>query len=278
MIPIPDVNPTVICKELDKKGASHSVGEYIRYRIVNQYLPPGSGPCIDAGCGSGPFLEWIKVKGYEPLGLDLHKCNDDPRIVEGSMLAMPWPDNFASAIVSIDSFYVDPLEAFTEFRRVLKPGGIIVMHCPLPSPKRGGKMVQTHILEHEFDEAKKIHAVLVEEFYKDPKNQPKGTYLDGSPGKERLYTQTRQWFDTGELAAVLASLGFENIEEFPCWNPHEILAYDIAYLYRLLHPTEIKETEIHQQLHALGHVLAAIPCEKPWSGDYHIGLITRCNK
>lgn len=250
--------PTVKYKESLEKifmgtPINYDVADYIRYRNTFEKLPEGTGVCIDAGCGAGGFLEWIRKKGYTVVGLDTHNPGTNLRIETGDMTRMPFSHDYANAIVSIDSLYVEPEDAFKEFMRVLKPGGVVVIHAPLPDSK------QTHILTEEFKNARTVI----------PRNE------SAVVEKRDYEVRHTQKYDTGELMSIAAGMGFVNIEQFPSWNPNEILAYDLQYLYRLLHPDS---AGYEQEINSMAWLLASLPCEKPWARDYQIGTVTRCFK
>ena len=99
------------------------------------------GRVLDAGCGTGGLLATLR----DLPGLDLHGLEYDPtaaaraaaksgaRIVCGSINALPFADASFAAILSADVLChaaVDPPTALAELRRVLRPGGRLVLNMP----------------------------------------------------------------------------------------------------------------------------------------------------
>lgn len=98
---------------------------------------------LDAGCGTGGLIrrlrsthpEW-RCDGLDlmPLACELARarCGPDVAITEGSITALPYPDASFDAVTSADVIYQleRPVEALTEFLRVLRPGGVAILNVP----------------------------------------------------------------------------------------------------------------------------------------------------
>ncbi len=95
---------------------------------------------FDAGSGTGNLAMLLKEKGARVIGLDfseagirIHKQKDNQaEIVHGDISEkLPFNDNYFDKIVSNNVIYTvskeKRLQVFSEFYRVLKPGGIIVI-------------------------------------------------------------------------------------------------------------------------------------------------------
>lgn len=100
----------------------------------------GAGGVVgDVGCGPGHIAEHLHRLGLRPVGVDL-----SPRMIElarqrfpsmdfavGSMLKLPADDHSWAGIVAFYSIiHLAPEElpqAFAEFRRVLRPGGPLLL-------------------------------------------------------------------------------------------------------------------------------------------------------
>jgi len=94
---------------------------------------------LDGGCGTGWFSQKAVQRGAETYSMDVgdnllekvkSKCNS--HLVVGSILDIPFQDNFFDVIVSSEVIEHTPfpLKAIEEFARVLKPGGVIVVTTP----------------------------------------------------------------------------------------------------------------------------------------------------
>jgi SAM-dependent methyltransferase len=108
--------------------------------LLEPYLEPKSSRTIlDAGCGTGVTLDWLRDLGVKgpSVGIDLsaHALNfcrsrNQARLCRASVLALPFADQTVDLVTSIDVLQHLPLpdgdlQALREFYRVLKPGGIL---------------------------------------------------------------------------------------------------------------------------------------------------------
>jgi SAM-dependent methyltransferase len=99
----------------------------------------GAGPVLDVGCGTGRMTAQLDLLGVPVSGIDL-----SPRMVEvarrshpglrfdvGSMLALDRPDGSLGGVLAWYSVIHVPDErlpgVFAEFRRVLAPGGYLLL-------------------------------------------------------------------------------------------------------------------------------------------------------
>lgn len=104
--------------------------------------PGAPGPLLDAGCGTGGLLRRLAeaAPAQAAVGLDFlpsaasRAARKSGRpVAAGDTNRLPFADASFGAAVSIDVLChagVDPAAALAEFRRVLRPGGTLVVNLP----------------------------------------------------------------------------------------------------------------------------------------------------
>jgi SAM-dependent methyltransferase len=93
---------------------------------------------LDAGCGSGRNMVDLArrgtVTGVELSGPSVEKARERGcgEVIEGSVLEMPFPDDSFDLAVSLDviEHLEDDLGALRELRRVVAPGGALLVTVP----------------------------------------------------------------------------------------------------------------------------------------------------
>jgi SAM-dependent methyltransferase len=102
-------------------------------------LVGGGGPVADVGCGTGRVTAYLHDLGLDISGIDLspgmlavaRKEHPELRFTEGSMLALDLPDESRDGLLAWYSIIHVPREllpgVFAEFRRVLAPGGHLLL-------------------------------------------------------------------------------------------------------------------------------------------------------
>lgn len=127
------------------RGDRAEIKERVRF-----YLPvlseadagaPGR-PIIDLGCGRGEWLELLQENRLEAMGVDLNKamvgeCAErNLPVTEGDAVAYmrSLPDDSQGAVTGFHIIEHLPLETlvdlFSEARRVLRPGGLVIFESP----------------------------------------------------------------------------------------------------------------------------------------------------
>ena len=109
-------------------------------RIIDA-LAGVTGRVLDAGCGTGGLLAALAVRApsLRPVGLEFSPAagraaaKSGAPVVRGSVNAMPFADASFDAAIAADLLChaaVDPPAALSELRRVLHPGGRLVVNMP----------------------------------------------------------------------------------------------------------------------------------------------------
>ncbi|MFN8016929.1 MAG: class I SAM-dependent methyltransferase [Acidimicrobiales bacterium] len=109
-------------------------------RALDRQLPV-RGRVLEAGCGQAEFVRLLASPGRPVVGVDLalkalvaaHR--DDPTLaLAGSDVgALPFPDGTFDAVVSlgvVEHLEAGPVELLREHRRVLAPGGVLLITVP----------------------------------------------------------------------------------------------------------------------------------------------------
>jgi len=112
------------------------------HRRLVDLLAPVRGRVLDAGCGTGGLLTRLRTARPD---LDLVGCEWDGwaaaraagkagvPVARGSVTHLPFADGCMDALVLADVLChqsVDPVAALAEARRVLRPGGRLVVNMP----------------------------------------------------------------------------------------------------------------------------------------------------
>ncbi len=108
--------------------------------LFNNFALPPHAQILDIGCGQGVALKPFHERGHKPIGVTLNAtdasiCKElgfDVRVMDQSFLEF---DDGSFDLVwarhVIEHSFM-PLYTLTEFRRVLRPGGILYMEVPAP--------------------------------------------------------------------------------------------------------------------------------------------------
>ena len=131
--------------------------EHITRHLLDHYLPhPGPAlKILDGGCGTGAVMKYLcrygEVTGFDFAAEALHfsRKRGHTRLVQASVLGIPFAQDLFDLIVSFDVICergVRDDQALSEFARILKPGGLVMLRLPAYDWLRGKHDVATHIL------------------------------------------------------------------------------------------------------------------------------------
>jgi SAM-dependent methyltransferase len=115
---------------------------------------PKNGKILEAGCGLGRWVFYLRRKGYDVTGID--RAKDALRIVKAydpsapilddDILHTKFPAGSFEAVISlgvVEHFEDGPGEAFREVMRLLKPGGLFLVTVPTQNLSR--RLVANHL-------------------------------------------------------------------------------------------------------------------------------------
>jgi SAM-dependent methyltransferase len=124
----------------DRMWYFHALNRRCGYWLA-RLLPAGPAKVLDAGCGTGGLIKALKAGhpawecvglDFMPLACELARERTGATIVEGSVLALPFPDASFDAVVSADVIcqVKDAAQAMREIVRVMRPGGVVLVNAP----------------------------------------------------------------------------------------------------------------------------------------------------
>lgn len=108
--------------------------------LLSTVLPDRKLTVLDAGCGTGANLVHLGARG-QVVGLDVAtealsfcRLRGSDNLTRGSIQTLPFRENSFDLVVSFDVLYhravTDDVVALREFRRVLRPGGAVLLRLP----------------------------------------------------------------------------------------------------------------------------------------------------
>ncbi len=109
-------------------------------RFLSRHLVSGA-PVLEAGCGPGRLLHWLREQGYQAVGVDcsltaLAKAraySPTFRTVQADVQHLPFRAASFGTCLSlgvVEHFPEGPDDCLVEMRRVLRPGGVLVISVP----------------------------------------------------------------------------------------------------------------------------------------------------
>ncbi len=129
----------------------------ILYKLLK--LEPGLR-ILEVGCGGGAFLSYLEEKGYKAVGVDILEESvrlasqraKNCEVICGDAMRLPFESASFDRLVShhLVEHLEDLSEALREWKRVLKPGGIMAICTPnrlYPSPRIFEDPSHVHIFD-----------------------------------------------------------------------------------------------------------------------------------
>jgi SAM-dependent methyltransferase len=104
-------------------------------KLIAQALVPAAtadrSTALDVGCREGAQTRWLEQRGYTVTSIDVEKVYPRAEIVDADK-ELPYPDaSFDTVWCSeVIEHLDDPAFSLSELRRVLKPGGTLVLTTP----------------------------------------------------------------------------------------------------------------------------------------------------
>jgi len=121
--------------------------EAITRRVIERSYARGQKlNVLDAGCGTGAAMGFLAGYGVvtgldnSPDALHFSRRRGQTRLTRGSVMDLPFPGDVFDLVTSFDvlcSKGVDDEQAMREFRRVLVPGGHVILRLPACNWLRG---------------------------------------------------------------------------------------------------------------------------------------------
>lgn len=121
-------------REAASRGTHQQVFTALRHHLAE-------GAVLDIPCGSGAFLHRLRDHGYHCIGGDLDPAILRPEyhsLVVDLNAPLPLSDATVDAVVSLEGIehLRRPLDFVAECRRILKPGGCLILSTPNISSAR----------------------------------------------------------------------------------------------------------------------------------------------
>jgi 2-polyprenyl-3-methyl-5-hydroxy-6-metoxy-1,4-benzoquinol methylase len=100
--------------------------------------PQGGGRLLDIGCGNGDFLVKARERGWTVSGIEFSGPGANFArsrgldVKEGSFSELPYEDGTFSVVTLLDvlEHLREPLKTLVSVKRVLKPGGVLIVRVP----------------------------------------------------------------------------------------------------------------------------------------------------
>lgn len=187
---------------------------------------PKEGKIVDAGCGFGKRVIYLKQQGYDIVGIDnselaLAKLKDFDQSLQvelGDILDIHYPDNFFDPYISmgvVEHFEDGPDSALKEAYRVLKPNGLIFVSVPTVNIVR--KLIRRRVRNaiNMFAGSFTLLRAVCNKSKRNLLLDAIGDHLPGKRDRCRYYHFTEYRYQKSELENFLRQSNFEVIKTLP---------------------------------------------------------------
>jgi SAM-dependent methyltransferase len=122
-------------KRLARLEYNYGLGK--RRRLIEAFVKPGR--LLDVGCGDGSFLYYMREHGWQVYGQEInasaaaYACQElglDVAVGELGDIAFPGGHFGAVTLWNVLEHLHSPYASLVEIRRILKPGGLLVVAVP----------------------------------------------------------------------------------------------------------------------------------------------------
>ncbi|GAA2151369.1 class I SAM-dependent methyltransferase [Glycomyces lechevalierae] len=200
--------------------------------LAAELMPADPHLVLDVGCGSGRYVQRLRRDHPEAVvvGIDAAPgmlAEVEPPIMVADAQAIPYPDASADAVLAMHMLYHVPdiAKAVAEFRRVLKPGGTLLVSTNVDTDKGAYfalmKRAFTKVLGPDAPPVDSVNVLfnsanapgyLEAEFDSVESFEDHGTVAVPEPGPLLAFIDsTRSFFDIDDTAfdAIMAAIGEE---------------------------------------------------------------------
>lgn len=120
-------------REVERTHFWHAPRRRLFLDVIQRIVPAGAR-VLDVGCGTGALSEALSSRGYDVHGVDPHASAmdlDAARFCEGRVDSLPLLDEHFDLVCALDVLeHVDDGVAVRELKRVLRPGGWLLVSVP----------------------------------------------------------------------------------------------------------------------------------------------------